>query len=173
MNTEERRKKILEMLMDRKHPITGTELAKMFKVSRQIIVQDIAVIRAKGQNVLATSNGYIIPKDDGKNKKIITLISKHKGYESMEEELRIMVDSGAKILDVIVEHPVYGEIRTSLMIQSRLEIDEFMEKVRGNKAEPLASLTGGEHIHTLEVPSEKAHKRIIEELSKKGFLVEE
>ncbi len=172
MITEERRKKIQEMLVDRLNPITGTELAKIFQVSRQIIVQDIAVIRAQGENVLATSNGYIIPKKDGKDKNIITLISKHEGYISMEEELKIMVDSGAKVLDVIVEHPVYGEIRASLMIQSRLELDEFIEKVRKNNAEALATLTGGEHIHTLEVPNEKAHKRIIEELRKKGYLVE-
>lgn len=173
MLTETRRKEILQVLKNSKNSLTGTELARTFEVSRQVIVQDIAVLRAQGENILATSNGYMIPQFDGKNKNIITLVCKHQGYESMEEELRIMVDSGAKIFDVVVEHPIYGEIRSSLMIQSRLELSEFMEKVRKNQAEPLASLTGGEHIHTLEIPNEKAHKKIVKELKEKGYIMME
>ena len=170
--TESRRKEILKVLKNSKNPLTGTDLAKNFEVSRQVVVQDIAVLRAQGENILATSNGYMIPQFGG-NKNIITLVCKHQAYESMEEELRIMVDSGAKILDVVVEHPIYGEIRSSLMIQSRLELSEFMEKVRKNQAEPLASLTGGEHIHTLEIPNEKAHKKIIKELKERGYIISE
>jgi len=171
MITEKRRNKILELLKNSKNPLTGTELAKLFEVSRQVIVQDIAVLRAQGQNILATSNGYMIPQFGGKRKRIITIVCRHEGYDSMEEELKIMVDAGAKVLDVVVEHPVYGEIRSSLMIQSRMDLEEFMTRVRRNQAEPLSSLTGGEHIHTLEVPNEKSTSKIVDALTEKGYFI--
>ncbi|QZY55010.1 transcription repressor NadR [Crassaminicella profunda] len=171
MTTDERRKAIIKILKDQEEPITGTALAKEFKVSRQVIVQDIAVMRAQGENILATSNGYMMIKFDGKNKNIKTIICRHKGYAHMEEELKIMVDMGAKVLDVIVEHPIYGEIRSSLMITSRMDIEEFMEKVKENDAAPLASLTGGDHVHTVEVPNNRAYEKMIKALKEKGYLV--
>ena len=173
MITAKRRGEILKMLKDSHGPMTGTELAKLFEVSRQVIVQDIAVLRAQGQNILATSKGYMIPEALGSQNYIVTIVSKHESYDHMEEELKIIVDAGGKIIDVIVEHPIYGEIRSSLMIQSRMDIEDFMKKIRKNQAEPLASLTGGEHIHTLELPNDKSYRKIIEELSKRGFLVRE
>ncbi|MCT4620880.1 MAG: transcription repressor NadR [Marinisporobacter sp.] len=171
MTTEERRKAIIKILKDQKEPITGTNLAKKFKVSRQVIVQDIAVMRAQGENILATSNGYMIPQFGGENKNIKTIICRHKGYTHMEEELKIMVDMGAKVLDVIVEHPIYGEIRSSLMIGSRMDIEDFIKKIKENDAAPLASLTGGDHIHTVEVPNDRAYEKMLEALKEKGYLV--
>ena len=88
----------------------------------------------------------------------------------MEEELQIMVDRGAKVLDVIVEHPIYGEIRAPLMIGSRLDVEDFIYKVKKYQAEPLAVLTGGEHIHTLEVPDDRAYHQIVAALEEKGYL---
>lgn len=171
MLTDQRREKIIKVLKNHEKPITGTELAKMFDVSRQVIVQDIAVMRAQGYDILATSHGYMMTKVSGKKKNIKTLVCRHKGYEQMEEELKIMVDMGAKVLDVIVEHPVYGEIRSSLMIESRMDIEDFMEKVKNNQAAPLASLTGGEHIHTIEVANDRAYHKIIALLKEKRYLV--
>jgi transcriptional regulator of NAD metabolism len=60
--SETRRKAILEKLETSSDPITGTALADFFQVSRQVIVQDIALLRASGLGILATSNGYLIPK---------------------------------------------------------------------------------------------------------------
>ncbi|QEK10910.1 transcription repressor NadR [Crassaminicella thermophila] len=171
MLTEERRKEIIKILKNNEEPITGTELAKKFKVSRQVIVQDIAVMRAKGYNIIATSNGYMISKLNGKKKNIKTIVCRHEGYSNMEEELKIMVDMGARVLDVIIEHPIYGDIRSTLMIDSRMDLEDFMEKVKNNKAAPLASLTGGEHIHTIEIPNDRAYKKIIKELKEKGYLI--
>jgi transcriptional regulator of NAD metabolism len=170
MVTENRREKIIKMIKKEKGPITGTELAKIFDVSRQVIVQDIAVLRAQGYNILATSNGYMIPETIQDNKKIYSIVCTHEGYDDMEEELTIMIDAGAKVLDVIVEHPVYGEIRVPLMLESRLDISEFMTKVKKYKAYPLASLTRGDHIHTLEVSSDRAYRRILSSLKEKGYL---
>lgn len=171
MLTEKRREEIIELLKKETKPITGTELSKRFGVSRQVIVQDIAVIRAQGNDIMATSSGYMIPYHNGANKIIKTLVCKHENYMQMEEELQIMVDAGAKIIDVIVEHPVYGEIRSSLMLQSRMDVEDFMSKVKKQKAEPLAKLTQGEHIHTLEVPNEKAYDKIVDLLSQKGYII--
>lgn len=171
--TERRRKNIMDLLKDCDEPITGSDLAKKFNVSRQVIVQDIAVLRAKGINIMATSNGYYIPKPSENHKNIETIMCKHKGYESIEEELKTVVDMGGKVLDVIVMHPVYGEIRCPLMINSRYDLNRFIEKVKKEKAEPLASLTGGEHIHTIEVPNKKVYEIILKKLKEKGYLIED
>ncbi|TCO71017.1 transcription repressor NadR [Marinisporobacter balticus] len=171
MSTEERRKEIIKIFRNKEKTTTGAELAKKFNVSRQVIVQDIAVMRAQGENILATSNGYMIPKFDGKKKNIKTIVCRHEGYIHMEEELKIMVDMGAKVLDVIIEHPIYGDIRSTLMIGSRMDIEDFIGKVKKNQAAPLASLTGGEHIHTIEVPNDRAYHKIIALLKEKGYLL--
>ncbi|SHK41054.1 hypothetical protein SAMN02745883_01980 [Caminicella sporogenes DSM 14501] len=171
--TDERRDKILDVLNSINEPITGSELAKIFNVSRQVIVQDIAVLRAKGINILATSNGYYIPKPIQNNDNIRTIVCSHSGYKSIEEELKILIDMGAKVLDVIVMHPVYGEIRCPLMIKSRYDLGKFIEKVKDAKAEPLSSLTGGEHIHTIEIPNEKVYDIILKKLDEKGFLIKD
>lgn len=171
--TEERRKQILYILNTRDEPITGSDFAKKFNVSRQVIVQDIAVLRAKGINILATSNGYYISKINEDNRNIKTIVCNHEGYDSIEKELTIIIDMGAKILDVIITHPVYGEIRCPLMINSRYDLEKFTQKVKEVKAEPLASLTGGEHIHTIEVPSDEVYKIILTKLNDIGFLVED
>lgn len=169
--TEERREKIQSILCDREQAITGSELAKYFDVSRQVIVQDIAVLRARGINIMATSNGYYIPKVNKENKNIETIMCRHTGYEHIEEELKTIIDMGGKVLDVIVMHPVYGEIRCPLMINSRYDLDKFISKVKKEKAAPLAALTDGDHIHTIEVPNEKVYKIILKKLNKKGYLI--
>jgi transcriptional regulator of NAD metabolism len=173
MLTDQRRNEILNILQKHDEPITGNELANRFNVSRQVIVQDIAVLRAQGHDILATSKGYMMYRHDLKKNNIKTIVCKHQGYDSMEEELRIMVDMGVKILDVIVEHPIYGEIRTSLMIGSRMDLHDFIHKVRKHQAEPLSVLTGGEHIHTLEVPDDRAYHKMIGLLRQRGYLSEE
>lgn len=171
--TDERRRKIVDILNRNDEPITGSELSKKFNISRQVIVQDISVLRAQGMNIMATSNGYYIPKVYEDKRNIRTVACNHKGYESIEKELRIMIDMGAKVLDVIVDHPVYGEIRCPLMINSRYDLEKFIQKVRGAKAEPLASLTDGEHIHTIEVPCDEVYDIIIEKLEEADILVKD
>lgn len=142
-------------------------------MSRQVIVQDIAVLRAKGINIMATSNGYYISKRNEDNRNIKTIICKHEGYDSIEKELTIIIDMGGKVLDVIIDHPVYGEIRCPLMINSRYDLEKFVKKVKEVKAEPLAVLTGGEHIHTIEVPNDEVYDIILNKLNNIGFLVKD
>ncbi len=168
--SEGRRRLLVEKLTQSGDPITGSDLADFFGVSRQVIVQDIAIIRAKGLPVLATSSGYLIQNNNARDELIKTFVSKHNGFDRMEEELLIIVDYGGKIIDVIVEHPVYGEIVGTLLISTRNEVSRFVEKVKATDSKPLASLTKGDHIHTIAVPSEKVFLLIMNELREKGFI---
>ncbi|NLV88724.1 MAG: transcription repressor NadR [Tissierellia bacterium] len=173
MDGNERRDKILNILENAQEPVKGTELAERLNVSRQVIVQDIALLRAKGKNILATPRGYILPKGFEKEKLTKTIVCVHYNNEELEEELRIIVDLGGKIIDVIVEHPLYGEIRSQLQIGSRYDLDLFMKEFKKTKAEPLSSLTGGIHLHTIEVEDEEAFDRIRNKLLEKKYLIEE
>lgn len=173
MDTIKRREEIIRMLLDSDAPIKGTQLAEHFGVSRQIIVQDIALIRANGTNILATPQGYLIPIKTEKQAIRRTIACNHKGYSSMEEELRTIVDLGGKIIDVIVDHPLYGEIRSPINVESRHDLDQFMENIKGSNAEPLSSLTGGLHLHTIEVKNLEMFEFIKRELKNKEFLINE
>lgn len=172
MESKERRKYILEKLKKSDQPIKGTELAKMFDVSRQVIVQDIAILRAQGEEILATPQGYLILNKAPDSQITKTIVCKHTKYEEIDDELKTIVDLGGKVLDVIVEHPIYGEIKSPLMINSRAEIEEFMKKLRNRQAEPLASLTDGIHLHTIKVPNEEIFEKIEKSLSEKGYLID-
>ena len=117
MMSEERREKIFSILKDRSTPITGADLSKITGVSRQVIVQDIAILRAKGLNIIATPQGYLL-MNDRKNKmeKVIACCQTDR-YEKRTGDI---VDNGGKVIDVIVEHSLYGEIKAMLMLESRL-----------------------------------------------------
>jgi len=168
--TEKRREDILKILRDSRSPVKGSSLAEKFKVSRQVIVQDIAILRARNIYIMANSNGYYIHKPSGANRNIKTIFVKHGGFDEIERELQTIVDMGAKILDVIVMHPIYGEIRCPLEINSRYELDRFLEESRRSSAAPLSTLTNGEHIHTLEVPNDMMFEKIEEALDEMGML---
>jgi hypothetical protein len=170
MDAKERRKNIISILKKKEGPIKGTELAKRFNVSRQVIVQDIAILRAKGEKILATPQGYMVinNKSEEFNK---TIVCKHTSYDEIEDELKTIIDMGGKVIDVIVEHPIYGEIKSPLMIGSRIDIEEFMKELRAHQAEPLATLNDGVHLHTIKVPSEEVFNKIEKKLEYKGYLI--
>ncbi|SET75147.1 hypothetical protein SAMN05660297_03374 [Natronincola peptidivorans] len=172
MNSKERREAILLKLTEENKSLKGTDLAKIFNVSRQVIVQDIALLRAEGRDIIATPQGYVIIKND-KTKKLKTIVSKHTSYEEMKEELEIMIDHGVRVVDVIVEHPIYGEIKGILDIGYKKELEEFLKKIREEQAEPLSTLTDGIHIHTIEVTDEKNYEIMKETLTEKGYLINE
>ena len=173
MDARDRRKEILKILDESEKTIKGLDLAKELGVSRQVIVQDIAILRAKGERILATPQGYIKARSS-ENKNIVeSIVCKHSNNEEIEEELQIILDYGGKILDVIVEHPVYGEIKSPLQIASRYDLDEFLKNLEETEAEPLSALTEGVHIHTIEVESEEVLRKIKEKLLEKNYLIRE
>jgi len=173
MNSSDRRAEILEVLKNSDKPIKGSSLAKELDVSRQVIVQDVALLRAQGEDIMATPQGYILPKLENIRKVRKTVVSKHQGYDAMREELQIMIDFGARILDVIVEHPIYGEIKGLLDIGHKQELELFLESIETQKAEPLSSLTEGVHIHTIEINSEEDFQKMKKLLKQKGYLISE
>lgn len=172
MNTEERRVKLLERLECTDQPLTGTLLANELKVSRQIIVGDIGIIRAMGKNIYATPRGYIIPKEEKEKKRIITTITCRHDMEGLRHELEVIVDNGGKVRDVIVEHPLYGEIRCDLFLSTRRDVINFWRRMEKCKATPLLVMTGGIHLHTLEVPDKETMNAICRDLRQEGILVE-
>lgn len=170
MDAKERRDYLLEKLKRAAEPITGAALAKELSVSRQIIVGDIAILRAAGIDIFATPQGYVLPGRALKESLSYTIACRH-NQQGIEQELAIIIDNGGKVLDVIVEHPVYGEICANLMLTSRRNLTDFLEKLFKSKAEPLSLLTNGVHLHTIEVPSEEIFLSIENQLRTAGILM--
>jgi len=170
MNSQIRREKIKEVLCKSNEAYKGQNLAEIFGVTRQIIVKDIAILRAEGINIIATPEGYIVPNNDTmKVKKVIATLH---NKESIEEEMKTIVKYGGIIEDVIVEHPLYGEIKGMLMVKNLYDVENFIDNLHKYEAEPLFLLTNGIHLHTISAENEEAIDNIIDELKNKGFLVD-
>ena len=165
---DRRRREILAWMRERDAPAQGSDLARRFRVSRQCVVQDIAVLRAGGEEILATPRGYRLPRQSTEAFRSV-IVCRHNPEET-REELEILVDHGVKILDVVVEHQIYGELRGSLMIESRADVQEFIARVQAKKATLLSSLTDGVHLHTLEASREALIARAKAKLKSRGFL---
>ena len=136
MDAEERRGQIITLLKDSSKPISGTELAKRLSVSRQVIVQDVALLRAENREILSTYKGYVLPSAEKQSSCVRVFRVNHTTEETLDE-LQTMVDYGGTVLDVFVEHPLYGQIRADLMVHNRLEVSQFVEKMAACKAHPL------------------------------------
>ncbi len=167
MNAAERRRAIHMLLLAEDHPISASSLAGQFSVSRQVIVNDIALLRAAGLSVIATPRGYLIPREEHG---ILHQIVCCHDAAGMAEELNTIVDCGCSILNVIVEHPIYGQLIGELRIASRFDVELFIARVQNSDALPLSCLTEGVHMHTLSCPSEAAFSRLEQLLKEKGFL---
>lgn len=172
MTGKERREQILRLLHDARTPITGAELASRFGVSRQVVVQDIALLRARGAGILATPQGYtaVAGHEPDVHRSVIAVRHDRAGTA---DELMALVDRGLRVVDTIVEHPLYGEQRGLLMIETRDDVAEFMRRMEETKAPLLSSLTDGVHLHTVEARRPEAIQRAIEELRRLGILLTE
>ena len=164
-----RRLRIIESLRHDRAPIRGGDLARRLRVSRQCLVQDVAILRAGGEQIVATPQGYRLPESSSQLHRAI-LACRH-SLERTQEELEILVDHGVKVLDVIVEHPLYGELRGSLALESRADVREFLTRVRTARAALLSSLTGGVHLHTVEASRPEMIARAKARLRARGFLL--
>ena len=167
MNANQRRAHILDYLRAAQAPLSATALAQRLSVSRQIIVGDVALLRAAGEEITATPRGYVLDRPHPGFTRTVACL--HSGAD-MERELTLMVDQGCTVANVIVEHPVYGQLTGPLDLSSRYDVSEFMRKVKENAARPLSLLTDGIHLHTLRCPSEEAFQRAVKALEEAGFL---
>lgn len=170
MSSEMRRAELAEVLRDSAHALTGSQLSERFGVTRQVIVADIALLRAAGEGIIATPQGYLRAPGASQRARR-TVASRHTAVpEHIQEELNVVVDHGGTIIDVVIEHPLYGEITGSLHLSSRHDVEVFIEKLKDTRAEPLSVLTGGLHLHNLEARDEATLTRIVGELTGRGFL---
>ena len=169
MDAQERRQGVAKYLEQAQEPVSATVLAKKFSVSRQIIVGDVALLRAGGMEISATPRGYVLPAPS--TGKLYTIACRHNTVE-MEQELNAIVDQGCTVVDVIVEHPVYGQITGPLQISSRYESTQFVFLIARQAAAPLSALTDGIHLHTIQCPDDAAFERVKAALREQGFLLE-
>lgn len=173
LTADERRAYIVQLLKSNDHPITGQEIAEITGVSRQVIVTDVALLKASDEPIIATNRGYIYMKKkqtSDLHKRII--ICKHTPEET-EEELKAIVDCGVTVENVIVEHPIYGELTGSLMIKSRYDVEQFTKAIQKEEASLLSVLTDGLHLHTLEAESTEQLDAACEKLDELGILYKE
>jgi len=168
MNASQRREKIYQHLTAADSPVSATALARIFAVTRQVIVGDVALLRAEGHNIAATPRGYVIPVASG----ILRQIACSHTPQQTQSELNAMVDCGCTVLDVIVEHPVYGQLTAPLQLSSRLDVEQFIERMQRSDAQPLSMLTDGIHLHTVSCPSEEVFRHLQTALSEMGVLLE-
>jgi len=171
---DERRELILKWLRSKNEPLTGTELATRTNVSRQVIVQDISLLKARGEPIIATSQGYMYIHDKRPSQKQIErLIACKHAPEQTREELYLIVDHGVTVKDVIIEHPVYGDLTASIMVSNRKEVDEFLKKIEETKASYLSELTDGVHLHTLVANTKEDLDEVCQALKQTGLLIQE
>lgn len=167
MNGDERRTHILNTLQYAEAPVSGAALSRSLKVSRQVIVQDIALLRAANHTILSTPKGYTMPPV----KSYTRVFHVSHGDEQIADELNTIVDMGGKALDVFIDHEIYGSLRAELMLSSRRDVIEFMNNIQSGKSRPLKNLTSGFHYHTVEAERPDILDDIEKALAQKGYLL--
>lgn len=168
MTGEERRRAIVDALEAADKPLSGGAIAKLTGVSRQVVVQDIALLRTQGLPIIATARGYMLQKPSGCQR----LFKCHHTEEQTEDELLAIVDAGGTVEDVIVNHRVYGRMQAQLGISSRRDVERFMDDIRSGKSSPLLTVTSGYHFHHITAPDEATLDDIEQVLSARGYLAE-
>lgn len=166
MSGEERRNQIIQLLKLSKTPVCGTELSQKCKVSRQVIVQDIAIIRANGHEIMATNRGYVLSQEEEMQR---VFKVKHEDSQ-IEKELVDIVDLGGTVKDVFVYHKVYGVVKAELNLKSRRDVANYMQKIHEGTSSPLKNVTAGYHYHTVLADGEETLDLIQEKLKENGFL---
>lgn len=166
MSGEERRARIIEKLKTSTGPISGSAFAREFDVSRQVIVQDIALLRAAGSKILSASRGYLLMQPE-----YVTRVFKvHHTEQQVEDELNLFVDYGGIVQDVFIYHKVYGLVRVPMNIRSRRDVRSYIDKINAGQSRPLSGATSGYHYHTIAADSEEILDQIQERLAAEGYL---
>ncbi|MBD5487544.1 MAG: transcription repressor NadR [Lachnospiraceae bacterium] len=171
MKGEARRQEIIEILSGAKEAVSGNDLAKRLGVSRQVIVQDMALLRTSYRNIISTNKGYLLYEESPKREWFRREVRVRHGREDIVRELDCIVDAGGWVVDVIVEHEIYGRLSGELVIRSRADVREFMRRVEEYQTKPLTELTEGVHLHTIEAEREETLNAVERALAEAGFLV--
>lgn len=166
MTGDKRREEIIRILKTADAPVSGHALSKSLEVSRQVIVQDIALIRAKDIDIASTNRGYVL-NDKTVHERILKVIHED---DEVETELQAIVDLGGQVRDVFVYHKVYGVLKAEMNIRSRRDISHYLEDIKSGKSSLLKNVTSGYHYHTITADDEATLDLIQEELRRLGFL---
>ncbi|MFI5053761.1 MAG: 3H domain-containing protein [Acidimicrobiia bacterium] len=166
----QRRTELLRILRESEQPVTGSELSARLGVSRQAIVNDVALLRATGEGIVAGPQGYRMAED---SRGVTAVIRCHHEPTRGREELEILLDRGVSVLDVGVEHSVFGEVRARFVVDSRADIDRHAETITNAEEAPLSVITRGFHSHTVRAPSDDALRAAKRELRERGILRED
>jgi uncharacterized protein len=167
---DDRRTQLMNWLKETSEPLSGSSLAAKTNVSRQVIVQDMSLLKASGEPIMATAQGYIYIKPDKGNLFSCVVASVHSPEETIEE-LYTIVDHGVTVEDVTVDHPVYGDIKASLKLSNRNDVEDLMKRLKETNAPLLSELTDGIHMHTLTADSKEKLDKACFALRKKGYLL--
>lgn len=168
MSGEERRQEIIKYIAGNGKPASGTLLAQEFHVSRQVIVQDIALLRAEGYEIFSTNRGYLCQKMPEASRVFFV----HHDNSRILEELNLIADCGGCVKDIFVRHELYGELRAELNVDSRKKAAAFAKNITGSNCSPLNTITYGYHYHTVTAESEEVLDSIEEELKAQNFLID-
>ena len=163
---DQRRQKILSLLQSAEKPLSGGALGKATGVSRQVVVQDIALLRTQGYPILATARGYLLEQP----RSICRLFKTCHTPEQTQDELTLIVDLGGCVEDIIINHRIYGRIAAPLNIKNRRDIKKFMEDLATGRSEPLSQVTSGYHFHHVSAESQEILDEIQSALEVKGYL---
>lgn len=166
MKAAERRNAIINLLLSEQDAVSGNALSERFGVSRQIIVQDITVLKGSGYDILSTHSGYIMQKSPLKER----VLKLHHTKEQTEDELSLIVELGGTVVDVFVWHKVYGKVEAKLNIFSGFQVKQFIEGIRTGKSSELMNITGGYHYHTIRAESEEILDRIENALKERSYI---
>lgn len=167
MNGEQRRQQLFQILADSDRPVSGSALARQLNVSRQVIVQDIALLRANGTEIFSASRGYMMLHTKPEAARILKVC--HSDAET-EKEMEMIVDMGGRIKDVFIYHKVYGVVRADMDIRSRKDVHDFMENILSGKSSMLKNVTAGYHYHTIIADDEQTLDAIQEKMNAMGLL---
>lgn len=170
MDTNERRREIIIQLTNAANPISASNLAEQFSVSRQIIVGDVALLRAEGHDIVSTPRGYLL-KASKTDFPYVGLVACRHDNRRMRDELYTIVDFGGTVIDVTIEHSIYGEISGFLNLSSRHEVDMFIKSVSGESDKPLSTISGGIHLHRIGCKSEEIFNLIKDRLKEQNILL--
>ncbi|WP_067922504.1 transcription repressor NadR [Alicyclobacillus shizuokensis] len=167
----ERQQKLMQILHNSQRPVTGSDLAEALGVTRQVVVHEIALLRAQGMDIVSTPRGYLFESRPAPAQRSVLAV--YHPPELTRKELMTLVDFGIRVLDVLVEHPLYGELRGSLRLASRRDVELFLQQVRASGATLLSTLTDGHHLHTVEYEDIGALTEAIAQLRRQGIHVYE
>lgn len=186
---EARRASLLDALRSADAPVSGGQLANTLNVSRQIIVQDIALLREAGANIVATTKGYVLADAAQTAAQNATqtmaqnaeqpaavldeparTFKLHHEVEQTREELQTIIALGGRVHNVSISHRAYGRITAPLEIADQADIERFINDIESGKSSPLSTATSGYHYHLVSAPSNEALEAIGRALADKGFL---